>query len=104
MTNLFAAPQPQEVVVAKETRFLEQSLIHRMDQDGLRHTAVALLDLDRVTSGFRQTAKHSLWLTGNIAPIPQAPAHGLVLRLVVVLGGRLSDDCQRQQDRDADRR
>jgi hypothetical protein len=55
MTNLLADPQPREVVVAKETRFLEQGLIHRTERGDLRHTTEALIGLNRVTSGFRQT-------------------------------------------------
>ena len=35
MTNLFVDPRPREVVVAKETRFLEEGLIHRTERGEL---------------------------------------------------------------------
>jgi hypothetical protein len=50
MTNLFVDPSPQEVVIAKETRFLEQGLIHRTERGDLVRSKSELVIADKLHS------------------------------------------------------
>ncbi len=48
MTNLFTDPRPREVLVGKETRFLEQGLIHRTEGGDLVRSKSELVIADKL--------------------------------------------------------
>ena len=48
MTNLFNDPRPREVVVAKETQFLEQGLIHRTERGDLVRSKSEIVIADKL--------------------------------------------------------
>ena len=50
MTNLFADPQPREVVVGTSTRFLEEGLIHRTERGDLVRSKSELVIADKLHS------------------------------------------------------
>ena len=71
MTNLFAAPRPREVFVAKETRFLEEGLIHRTERGDLVRSKSELVIADKLHArGVEYVYEKRLALDGGQARYP----------------------------------
>ena len=66
MTNLFLDPRPREIIVAKQTRFLEEGLIHRTEQGDLVRSKSELVIADKLhAKGVNYVYEQPLVLPGG---------------------------------------
>jgi energy-coupling factor transporter ATP-binding protein EcfA2 len=66
MTNLFLDPRPREIIVAKETRFLEEGLIHRTERGDLVRSKSELVIADKLhAKGVNYVYEQPLVLPGG---------------------------------------
>jgi ATP-dependent exoDNAse (exonuclease V) alpha subunit len=71
MTNLFMDPRPREISVAKQTRFLEEGLIHRTERGDLVRSKSELVIADKLHArGINYAYEQPLTLSGGRVRYP----------------------------------